>query len=91
MTGLLSLFTSYNVCSGKNKVRIANGSLSSVVGQGSISFTPDLCLSSMLHIFKFTLNLLSINHIIENLNCYFFPILLCVLGHGDEEDNWFRA
>jgi hypothetical protein len=56
MTGIFSLFSSYNLCSSREKVRIANGSLSSVSGKGSISITPSMSLSSVLHIPDFAAN-----------------------------------
>lgn len=96
MTGMSSSFSSYMVSSGKNMVRIADGSFSSIVGQGDIPITPELWLSSVLHVLKFTLNLLSVSHITKALNCCvtFFPSH-CVfqdivtkrtigLGHGND-------
>lgn len=69
MTGMSFLFTSYSVCSGKYKVWIADCSLFSIVGQGNIPITPNISLSSVLHVPKFSLNLLSISHITKGLNC----------------------
>lgn len=79
MTGMSSLFTSYSVCFGKDKVRIANSSLSSIAGQGDILVTHDLYLSFVLHVPRFTLNLLSISHITKILNyCVTFShLILC--------------
>lgn len=68
MTGMSSLFNSYQVCSGKDNVQIVDGSLSSIAGQGDIPATSDLCLSSVLHVPKFYLNLLSISHLTKTLN-----------------------
>lgn len=75
MTGMSSLFTSYKTCSGRENVRIADGSISSVDGQGNIPATPSLQLSSVLHVPNFTLNLLPISHITKSFNCcvLFFP------------------
>lgn len=74
MTGMTSLFTSYNISSGRDKVCIGD-SLSSVAGQGDIPATSNIHLSSVLLVLNFTLNLLSISHITKSLNCYvtFFP------------------
>jgi transposase InsO family protein len=69
MTGISSLFSSYKLCSNREKVRIANGSLSSVSGKGSISVSPSMSLSSVLHIPDFAANLLSIARITRELNC----------------------
>jgi len=57
MTSMSPLFTSYNPCSGKEKVRLANGSLSPVLG------------SSVFHVPDFAVNLLSIARITLELNC----------------------
>lgn len=75
MIDMSSLFIFYYICSRKDKVCIADGSLSSITGQGDILITPDLCLSSILHVPKFSLNLLSISHLTKTLNCdvTFFP------------------
>jgi hypothetical protein len=69
MTGMSSLFSSYNPCSSKEKVRIADGSLSPVSGKGSISVTPYMSLSFVLHVPDFATNLLSIARITCELNC----------------------
>jgi hypothetical protein len=63
------LFSSYKLCSSREKVRIANGSLSSVSGKGSISISPSMSLSSVLHIIDFAANLLFIARITRELNC----------------------
>lgn len=75
MTGASSFFSSYSVCSGKDKVCIADGSYSSIVDKGNIPVTPSLPLSSVLHVSKFTLNLLSVSHLTKSINCNitFFP------------------
>jgi len=65
MTGMSSLFSSYNPCLGRDKVRIANGSLSPVSSKGSIFMT----LASVLHVPNLTANLLSIACITIELNC----------------------
>lgn len=82
MTGMSSLFTSYSVCSSKDKVRKADGSLSPVVGQGNSPVIPNIRLSSSLHVPKFSLNLLSINHTITSLKVLivallFIPLFVC--------------
>jgi hypothetical protein len=69
MTGISSLHSSYNLCSRREKVRIANGSLSLVSGKGSIFVSSSMSLSSVLHIHDFAANLLSIACITRKLNC----------------------
>lgn len=98
MTGLSILFKFYRVSSGKNKVCIADGTYSSIVGHGDIIAT-SLLLSSVLHVPNFTLNLLSISHLTKSFNCCvtFFPSH-CVfqdlktkttIGMGHEKDGLY--
>ena len=67
VTGMSSLFFTYHVCSGSNKVRIADGSYSSIAGKGNIIATPFMYLSSIFHVPNFSLNLLSIKRITKSL------------------------
>jgi transposase InsO family protein len=69
MTGASHLFSSYKSCSGKDKVRVANGSTSSIIGRGSIWCTKTLSLSPVLHVPNFPVNLLSVSSITKSLNC----------------------
>ena len=73
MTGNSDKFTSYSFCS--DKVHIADGSFQPVSGKGSIIYTPNIKLSSALHVPSFFTNLLSIHSITNDLNCKitFFP------------------
>lgn len=99
MISMSSLFTSYHIFYGKDKVRIVDGSLSFIVSQRDISATSYLCLSSVLHVRNFTLNLLSISYIIKNLNCCVtFFLTHCVfqdmvtkkmIGSGHENDGFY--
>ncbi|XP_059623100.1 uncharacterized protein LOC132266262 [Cornus florida] len=59
MTGMASDFSSYSLCSGKDKVRVVDGTFTSITGEGTVSAFPNLTLSSVLHVPKFTNNLLS--------------------------------
>ena len=52
MTNLSYLFMSYTPCYENKKARIANGSLSSIVGQGSIRLSDKIVLQSVLHVPK---------------------------------------
>ena len=45
MTSHSNLFSSYTPCSGRQKVKIADGSLSSVAGKGSIPISKNISLS----------------------------------------------
>jgi hypothetical protein len=69
MTDMSPLFLSYNPCSGKGKVRIADGSLSPVSCKGFVSVTPFMTLAYVLHVPNLATNLLSIAHITIELNC----------------------
>lgn len=75
MTGDPSLFQSYYPCSENYKVHIANGSLSSVTGIGSIIISQDLILKSVLLVPNLTCNLLSISKLIKDRTCVtkFYP------------------
>ncbi|KAJ7968090.1 Retrovirus-related Pol polyprotein from transposon TNT 1-94 [Quillaja saponaria] len=99
MTGTSRNFSTYFPCSGKDKVRVADGSLSTISGKGSIQCTPTLPLSSVLHIPKFSMNLLSISSITRNLNCQaIFDSCCCkfqelgtgrTIGYGKEQDGLY--
>ena len=69
MTGASNLFTSYTPCSGKDKVRVADGSMVPITGRGSIRCTKTLSLSPVLHVPDFPINLLSVSSITKSLNC----------------------
>ena len=75
MTGLSSIFSTYHPCSGKDKVKTADGSLSSGIGKCVIHAFGSLSLSSILHVPNFTTNLIPISRITHDLNCCvnFFP------------------
>ncbi|XP_073117068.1 uncharacterized protein [Elaeis guineensis] len=69
MTGSFRDFVSYIPCSGRDKVRFADGSFILISGKGSIKCTSELSLSSVLHVPRFSINLLSINAITNYLDC----------------------
>lgn len=58
-----SLISSYHVCSGRDKVRIVDGSYSSIAGKCDVIAHSFMQSSLVFHVPKFSLNLLSINHI----------------------------
>ena len=59
MTSARKNFFTYSPCSGHDKVRIADGSLSPIIGKGSVKCTPSITLPFALHIPHFSYNLLS--------------------------------
>ena len=69
MTGASNLFTSYTPTSGKDKVRVADGSMAPITGRGTVKCTKTLSLSPVLHVSKFLVNLLSVSAITKSLNC----------------------
>lgn len=69
MTGSPRQFTSYSPCSGNQKVRIANGSLSSVAGKGTIMLSKKIQLCDVLHVTNLAFNLLSVHKITKTLKC----------------------
>lgn len=98
MTGMSSLFSTYQVCSGRDKVRIADGSYSSITGKGDIHATPFMPLSSVFHVPNFSLNLLSISHITKSINynvtffsshCVFQDLEMRMSDRGFERDGLY--
>lgn len=90
MIGTPSFFPFYSICFGKDKVRIDDGSYSSIAGKGCISVIPSPSLSLVLHVSNFTSNLLSVGHLKNFLNCSvtFFSLSLCVSRLGYRDDDW---
>ena len=77
MTNLPHLFISYTPCFGNKKVRIANRSLFSIAGQGSIRLSDKIVLQSILHVPKLSCNLLSVSCLSKDSNCHVFCAFLC--------------
>lgn len=75
MTDKSNLFQTYNLLFGRDKVRLANGSFSTIAGQGTLPLPLGLTLSNVLQVSKLPINLLSISSITHSLNCSvtFFP------------------
>ncbi|XP_073103833.1 uncharacterized protein [Elaeis guineensis] len=69
MTRSFRDFVSYIPCSGRDKVHLADGSFTPISGKGSIKCTSELSLSSVLHVPRFSINLLSISAITNDLDC----------------------
>ena len=78
MTNLPHLFISYTPCFGNKKVRIANGSLFSIAGQGSIRLSDKIVLQSILHVPKLSCNLLFVSSLSKDSNyCVVFCASFC--------------
>jgi hypothetical protein len=56
-----TMFKTYKPMSDKDKVQTVDGSLCPIAGVGDITCTPELQLSSVLHVPNFTNNLLSVS------------------------------
>lgn len=69
MTGYSKLFSSYSVCVGNQKIKIADGSLSTIAGKGSIAISKSLVLHNVLHVLNLLCNLLSISKLTCDLKC----------------------
>ncbi|KAK3019106.1 hypothetical protein RJ639_003788 [Escallonia herrerae] len=54
---------------GNEKIKIADGSLSTIVGTGSIVLSPSITLHNVLHVPKLSCNLLSISKLTNDLKC----------------------
>ena len=78
MIGCAKLFSSYTPSPGNVKVKIADGSLSTVAGTGSIEIYPNIVLNSVLHVLKLSYNLISISKLTRDQNCIaIFSQYLC--------------
>lgn len=69
MLGDLTVFHTFKPCINPTTVRIADGSLSSVMGTGFVQITDGLLLSQVLYVPKLSCNLLSISKLTRDLNC----------------------
>lgn len=69
MTGCANLFCSYKPSPGNLKIKIADGSLTTVVGTGTINISPQITLKDALHVPKLSCNLLSVSKITKDQNC----------------------
>ena len=63
MTSSSKIFSSYKPCVGNKKIKIAYGSLSAIVGKGSMFISPSLTLHNVLHVSNLSCNLLSISKV----------------------------
>ena len=75
MTGSSKLFSLYNPCAGNQKIKIADGSFSTIAGKGSIVISSSLTLHNVFHVPKLSCNLLSISKLTQDqkYNANFFP------------------
>ena len=69
MTDAHHLFSTYSPCAGNLKVKIAYGTLSPVVGKGSIHIFESITLNPVLHIPNLSCNLPFISQLSKKSNC----------------------
>ena len=69
MTGSHDLFTNYTLCPRTFKIWMANGSLSFVVGKGTVSVSLNITLHSVLHVPSLNRNVVSISKLTRELQC----------------------
>lgn len=77
MTGQSHQFTTYTPCPGTQKIKIADGSLSSVAGKGSIYLSSSITLYDVLHVPNLSCNLLSVSKITQDQQCFAVFSPLC--------------
>lgn len=76
MTSASNLFVTYNTCSDNQNIKIANGTLSSIVGKGSILIFKNISFYSVLHVPSLSCNLFSAFKFTNDNNCVakFYPV-----------------
>jgi hypothetical protein len=67
-----TIFKSYKPLSGKERVQTTDGTFCSIAGIGNVTCTPNIQLSSVLHVPNFTNNLMSVSQLVDDLNCIVF-------------------
>lgn len=69
MTSCSQSFSTYVPSAGNKKIRVADGSLSTVAGVGTVKISPRLVLHDVLHVPKLSCNLLSVSKLVRALRC----------------------
>jgi hypothetical protein len=69
VTGISSVFKTYTPHSYSETIQTTDGTSQPIHGVGSIECTPSLCLSSILHVPSFPVNLLSISSLVDQFKC----------------------
>lgn len=69
------VFVLYTPCVGNRKIKIVDGSLSTIAGKGSITISSSSTLHNVLHVPNLSCNLLSVSQLTQDQNCraYFLP------------------
>ena len=80
VTGISSSFKTYTPHSYSETIQTADGTSQPIHGVGSVECTPSLHLSSVLHVFSFPVNLLSVSSLVDQFKCIVtFDENLCIL------------
>ena len=69
MTSFFSLFSNYSRCYKNERVRIADGSFSPIVGKCQIEISNQITLQFVIHVPKLACNLLFVSKISKDSNC----------------------
>ena len=69
MTNYSKLFSTYSPCACHKKVKIADGTFSTIASVGSIPVSKTLTLHNVLNVLNLSCNLLSISKLTQDLNC----------------------
>lgn len=99
MTHSSHKFIIYDPCPSNRKISTADGSLSTVAGQGNVLINQALTLKNVLHVPNLSTNLLSIHKLTKDLNCnvIFYPSY-CIfqdqgtgkmIGHAREKNGLY--
>ena len=88
-----SLIT-YNPCPSNEKIKIVEGSFTTVVGQGNVTLFPSLLLKNVLHVPKLSINLLFVHQVTKDLDCRvtFYPqdwVMGRTIGHAKEKNGLY--
>jgi hypothetical protein len=67
--GMSSLFKAYTPHVHSETIQTADGTSQPIHGVGSIDCTPSLCISSVLHVPSFPVNLLSVSSLVDQFKC----------------------
>ncbi|XP_019054438.1 PREDICTED: uncharacterized protein LOC109115183 [Nelumbo nucifera] len=80
MTHISTIFSSYQLCYGRDRVSTTDGSHVPIAGKEFVKITNSISLPSVLHVPRLSTNLLSFSSLTKNLNCsVIFSLGHCVL------------
>jgi hypothetical protein len=84
-----TLFKTYKLMSGRDKVQTTDGSLYLIAEVGDITCTSDLHLSSVFYVLNFINNLISVSQLVHDLNyvIFFVSHSCCIARAEDKKSN----